>query len=273
VTATGAAGAGEEEAIVSSMAGQQRGQVADRLGHLPTARIVRRKDYTDDLFIIWLETSVPFTFKAGQYITIGAGGLERPYSIASAPYEPLIELFIEHVLPEYGGKLTPILWAQQVGDVVSMRPKPKGIFTFEPRYRDHVMVGTVTGIAPYISILRQYLRDGLQGHRFFVMEGASYRDELVYDKELFALAAQHPDLITFVPTVSRPKEERNAGWQGRTGRVNNLVEEHLQAWGLKKATTLVYACGNPGMIEDVKHRLLPQEWAVKEERFWKEEEA
>jgi ferredoxin-NADP reductase len=40
--------------------------------HLPTATIVRRQDFTDDLFVIWLEPGVAFTFKPGQYITIGA---------------------------------------------------------------------------------------------------------------------------------------------------------------------------------------------------------
>jgi ferredoxin--NADP+ reductase len=249
-----------------------QGQRAAKLALLPKAKIVKRKDFTEDAFVIWLETSVPFTFKPGQYITIGAGGIERPYSIASAPYELLIELFVEYVLPEHGGKLTPLLWAQHVGDEVSMRTKPKGIFTFEPQYRDHLMLGTVTGVAPFVSIIRQYIEDGQYGHRFFIMEGASHHDELVYDSELSALAEQHPDWIQFVPTVSRPQSERNAGWQGRTGRVNTLVEEQLETWGLKKEETLVYLCGNPGMIEDVKDRLLSHDWNLKEERFWKEED-
>jgi len=241
------------------------------LDHLPTAKIVKRQDFTRDLFLLWLETETPFTFKPGQYITIGARGLERPYSIASAPYEPLVEVFIEYVLPEYGGQLTPILWAQHAGDVVSIRPKAKGVFTFERKYRDHIMAGTVTGMAPYVSMIRQYLHDGDSGHRFFFMEGASHQDEFIYDKELAALAERHPEWITFIPTVSRPTEKRNATWKGRTGRVNALVEEHLEMWGLSKDDTLVYACGHPGMIEDIKHRLAPQGWRVKEERFWKEE--
>ena len=248
-------------------------QAAARLEQLPKAKIVKRQDFTDDLFIIWLETGVPFSFKAGQYITIGAGGLERPYSIASAPYEQLIELFIEYVLPEYGGKLTPILFAQHVGDVVSMRPRPKGIFTFQPKYRDHVMLGTVTGMAPYVSMIRQYLHDGASGHRFFFLEGASHYNEFIYDQELGALAERYPDSIKYIPTVSRPKEPRNANWTGRVGRVNTLVEEYLAAWDLKKEDTLVSACGHPGMIEDVKARLLPQDWSVLEERFWKEDES
>ena len=34
--------------------------------------------------------------------------------------------------------------------------------------------------------------------------------------------------------------------------------------------TLIYACGHPGMIEDMKGKLPPKGWRFKEERFWKE---
>ena len=101
--------------------------------------------------------------------------------------------------------------------------------------------------------------------------GASYVDEFVYDKELSELAAEHPDLVTFVPTISRPDEERNAEWTGEKGRVNEIVEKYAEEFGLGTEDTLVYACGHPGMIEDVKDRMLPKGYAVEEERFWKED--
>ncbi|MBI2855280.1 MAG: ferredoxin--NADP reductase, partial [Chloroflexi bacterium] len=62
----------------------------------------------------------------------------------------------------------------------------------------------------------------------------------------------------------------NRGWKGTTGRVNLIVEECLEDFGLSKEDTLVYACGHPGMIEDVKARLVPKGFRVKEERFWKQ---
>ena len=246
-------------------------QQVDRLAKLPKAWIVKKQEVAEDLFTIWLRPEVPFTFKPGQYITIGTGGLERPYSIASAPFESTIELFIEHVLPEYGGKLTPLLWAQHVGTYVSMRPRAKGVFTFQPEYHNHVMVGTVTGVAPFISMFRQAIHDRTRGHRFFIMEGASHQDEFVYDSELVRRSDEYPDMLTFIPTVSRPQAERNRGWSGALGRVNLLVEEYIAKWSLPKDDTLIYLCGNPGMIEDVKQRLGGKGWNLMDERFWKEE--
>lgn len=247
----------------------------DKRAHLPKARIVKRRDFTENLFVLWLEPEVEFSFKPGQYITIGAGGIERPYSIVSAPYQPLIELLIEFVLPEHGGQLTPVLYAQHVGDVVTIRPKAKGLFTLRENVENHVMVGTVTGVAPYVSMIRQFLHDRssavgqVQSCRFYVMEGASHRDEFVYDMEFQRLSEEHPDVIQFVCSVSRPWADRNAGWTGPSGRINLLIEEYLSRWKLPQDHTMVYLCGNPGMIDDAKGRLVPKGWSVAEERFWR----
>lgn len=247
-------------------------QAEDRLAKLPKAYIAKKQEVAEDLFMMWLRPEVPFTFKPGQYITIGKGGIERPYSIASAPHETMIELFVEHVLPEYGGKLTPILWGLHVGDYVSMRPRAKGIFVFQPKVHNHVMVGTVTGIAPFVSMIRSAIHEKIRGHHFYVMEGASHQDEFGYDSELLRLAENYPGMITYIQTVSRPHVERNKSWNGPTGRVNLLVENYLDKWSLPKDDTMVYLCGNPGMIEDVTEKLEPQGWHVDSERFWKDED-
>jgi ferredoxin/flavodoxin---NADP+ reductase len=237
--------------------------------------IVRRRDYTGDLFVIWLKPDIEFRFAPGQYITIGAEGIERPYSIVSAPSEPEIELFVEFVLPEHGGKLTPLLYARHVGDVLTMRPLAKGRFTLRRGVTNHVMVATVTGIAPYISMIRQFLRDRgtaaaiPEPQRFFVMLGASHKDEFVYDLELQQLSAQYPEMIQFVGSVSRPGADRNAGWTGPAGRINLLIEEYLDRWRLPKDDTLVYLCGNPGMLDDATSRLQPSGWRTVTEQYWR----
>ena len=114
------------------------------------------------------------------------------------------------------------------------------------------------------------MHSGKDGHRFYVLEGASYADELGYDQEFNAMERERPDLLAFVPTVSRPAEERNAGWTGQSGRVNLILEDYVDQWGLTPDDTLIYACGHPEMIEDVKARMIPKGYKVEEERFWKE---
>ena len=127
-------------------------------GKFSTCKITRREDLTEDLLKIWLETSDPFNFKPGQYCTIGKNGIERPYSIVSSPDEKEIELFIE-VVPPPDGNLTPIIQELDIGEELTIRPRAKGLFVFQPNYKNHVMVGTVTGTVPYVSMLRKYLND------------------------------------------------------------------------------------------------------------------
>ena len=236
---------------------------------LPRARIARRRGVTEELWAIWVEPEIPFTFKPGQYCTLGVDGIERAYSIASAPHEEYLEIFIE-LIPLPDGELTPLLYPLQVGETVSIRPRPKGIFTLDPGYQSHLLVATVTGVAPFVSYIRDFLHGGGEGQRFYILMGASYMDEFAYDQELQELARTSSDAVAFVPTVSRPQEARNAGWKGETGRVNTIVGKYIQAFGLDKESTLIYACGHPGMIEDVKTQFQPEGFKVKEERFWKQ---
>ena len=61
---------------------------------LAEVQIVERQDKTEDLSLVWLEKPDGYSFNPGQYCTIGHKGIERAYSIASAPHEKYIELFI-----------------------------------------------------------------------------------------------------------------------------------------------------------------------------------
>ena len=241
-----------------------------RRPQLATTTITKRFDISHDLWKVWLQKPEGYKFKAGQYCTIGVNGIERAYSIVSAPYEDDLELFVE-LVPPPDGNLTPLLHDLREGSEVTIRPRPKGIFVFDDAQPNQLFVATVTGVVPYLSIIRQYLHDGRAGHRFYILMGASYADEFGYDDELQALADAHPDMIQFVPTISRPSEPQNADWKGETGRVNTLVEKYAARWNLRPDDTIIYACGHPGMIEDVKERMAPQSYEVKEERFWKDD--
>jgi len=233
--------------------------------------ILERKDISDDLWLIWIEKPKDFSFKAGQYCTIGTGNIERAYSIVSSPHEDTLELFVELISPPEGN-LTPLLWELSVGDTVSIRPRAKGLFVFKPKLKNQLMISTVTGIVPYISILREYIHNNQNGHIFHVLQGASYRNEFTYDGELTQLANTYSDFIKYIPTISRPNESENAGWNGATGRVNNLIADYIGQNSLTPEDTILYACGHPEMIETVKDQFIPQGFQVEEERFWKEDD-
>ena len=235
---------------------------------MPRVKLVERADITEDLMVIKLEHQLKtFSFRPGQYCTLGLRGVERAYSIVSAPFEDKLEIFVE-LVPD--GEMTPLMWSMQLGDTLSIRPRAKGLFLLDHSVHHHFLVATVTGVAPYISMIRQYIHEGITGHNFYVLLGASYSDELTYDHELLALAQQHPESIKFVSTVSRPEESRNAEWTGTVGRVNNILEAFLENVNPPTDDSKIYACGHPGMIEDVKDKVKRNGWKFIEERFWKQ---
>lgn len=239
-------------------------------------RVVERVDIAPDLWKIRVDPGGEFRFAPGQYATLGvqteAKLVERPYSIASAPYEKELEFFIE-LVPT--GELTPLLYKLQVGGQMSIRKVAKGRFTLDTKSgrTNHLLVCTVTGVAPFVSYVRSLLKDSKEGrfageHKLFCLEGASRSWEFGYEKELEQAVAEVP-WLKFLTTVSRPWED--SAWTGEVGRVDELVRKYADQWGLSGATTTAYLCGNGDMIEHVKGILLrarfPKE-NIKEEVYW-----
>ena len=236
--------------------------------NLLESKIIQRLDLSDLMLKLWISKPENYSFKPGQYCTIGVDGIERAYSIASSPDENFLELFVE--LVEHG-ELSPIIWKMKVGDKLTLRPKAKGIFQIkDTNYNNYLLICTVTGIVPYVSYVRYFLKNNSSNMKFHILQGSSYMDEFGYSEELMTISKDYPDFVTYQPTISRPKDIRNEEWNGKTGRVNIIAENYINHKQLNIDNTIVYACGNPEMIIDIKEKLGQNKgFKVLEERFWK----
>ena len=240
------------------------------------ARITQRENFAPDLWKIKLDPGGEFNFVAGQYATLGvetaAKQVERAYSIVSSPYEREIEIFFELVEQ---GELTPLLHKLQVDDEMSMRKIAKGRFTLDLKsgHHNHLLLATVTGIAPYVSYIRTLHADWKEKRfpadlKLYVIQGASRGWEFGYRAELERIASEVP-WLTYVPTVSRPWED--AAWHGETGRVEDLIRKYTDRWTLEAADTTGYLCGHPQMIELGMGILLRRGFAkqsLQQEVYW-----
>ena len=250
-------------------------RVIDAAAPQYNAILTRRVDLTPELGYFWVKFEGPAThFESGQYMTTGvfADGrlVQRPYSVASAPAEAGTtgyELFVR-LVPIL--RFTTLLWRLPIGHRMRMIG-PKGRFLLEPDdRRTHLYVSTGTGIAPFISMVRQSMIDS-RPRTTVIVNGVSYAEELGYRDELESLAAERRYPLRYVPTVSRPKDPRNAGWDGRTGRVEGIVTDVCREYGLRPDRTVVYICGNPEMILNVEAELMARgfpEFHVKKELYW-----
>jgi ferredoxin--NADP+ reductase len=209
-----------------------------------------------------------FSFRAGQALELSIPGVatRRKYSIASAPHEAHLEFCIERIP---GGRLSSLLFRLAPGAQLVLAPKAKGSLALQSGKRLHLMLATVTGIAPLRSLLRAAL-SGPQASsgEYWVLHGASHADELPYAAELSELARRDPR-VRYSPTVSRPGVSRNQGWAGLTGRVEAHLLAAVQALAARagKADIGVYACGHPEMVANVRAALQPLGYAVSAEDF------
>lgn len=241
--------------------------------------LVERVDFSEDLAVFHVQADEPIAFTPGQYATLGLMDedadrpLLRPYSVVSAPGNTELEFFIERVDE---GRLTPRLWDLDQGAELWMRDKIVGRFTLDPDRSYHLMAATVTGVGPYVSIVRNQLRALQSGtldapRPMMVLHGASRSWELgTYLDELQSLAKQ-ADWFEYVPTVSRPWEDPD--WDGECGRVEDVLRKHLDAAPFSPSETAAYTCGHPKMIEKAQGILeragFPED-ALHEEKYFVE---
>lgn len=238
------------------------------------AHLTKRVDLTESLGYFWVAfDGEPIDFEPGQYFTIGvevAGRLvQRPYSVASSPREKDggYELYVR-LVPE--GAFTPLLWVLPEGSPMHMKGA-KGRFLLEPNdERTHVFVASGTGIAPFISFMRT-LRMDRAPRRAIVLHGASYVADLGYREEVEGYERGGGYPCVYIATISRPAAPENAGWTGRTGRVEAILPDVLDELGLGPDNAIAYLCGNPDMIDNADALLTTRgfpEAQVKKELYW-----
>lgn len=236
------------------------------------ATVVDRKVWDDGLFTSTLDVSRDF--EAGQFATLGlvvdGEAVKRAYSVASAPGRPL-EFFIVQV---EGGRLSPRLWALEPGQRVFVRDRIAGLFTLRDTEDGGTLwlVSTGTGLAPYISMLRQ--GDVLRRFdRIVVVHGVRHASQLAYRDELLG---HDPARVTYVPCASR---EDAPGCL--RGRITSLLEDgSLEAAVDDRIVTErhhVMLCGNPDMVVDTVALLQARGLVVRKprkpgqihlERYW-----
>ncbi|MDR1009478.1 MAG: ferredoxin--NADP reductase [Rickettsiales bacterium] len=223
------------------------------------------KEITPDirLFRIKLENGAKLEYTAGQFAVLGlpddAGNLDgewhrRAYSITSAPSADEVEFYI--VLVE-DGRLTSRLFALSEGAKIFMGEKVAGLMSLDglPDDRDVLFVCTGTGIAPFISMLREHGGTLLNGKRqVALVQGSRHTYELGFSGELTELMKSNPNFHYF-QVVSRAESETGTNWTGRTGHVQTLLKdgtiEKTLGRGFDPASLSVFLCGNPKMVDEV----------------------
>jgi NAD(P)H-flavin reductase/ferredoxin len=213
----------------------------DRVGHFET-EVIGLEALTNDTWSLGLALREPqtMTFGAGQFVNVQVPGTEqvRSYSIANPPEQAdRIELIVK-LLPG-GAFSTLVSSALAVGDPLRLFG-PLGELKLRLSHRRVLMVAGGSGLAPFLSMLRNLERRG-RTREIDLVFGARRVADLYHVDELQRLAAALPG-VTFIPSLSEPGDD---AWTEARGLVTQVISERYPSLDGYDA----YLAGPPPMIE------------------------
>ena len=202
------------------------------------------------------------SYRAGQFLTIdphafpilagqvaylehlkGKKELVRAYSMASAPHEPLAITIKEE--PYRPGDLhfpllSPVLVYSCPGGTRFPVVGFTGPYTLPPDVEQrtghivHVVAGS--GVVPNFSILKDSLRSHPKLRHTFIDTNKTWGD-VIFQSTLARLAAEHPDRLRVVHTLTRHEDPPPGVRKGRVTK--ELLEEFIP----DRDTAFAYVCG------------------------------
>ena len=232
------------------------------MGKTSQERVTDVHHWTDTLFSFKTTRDPSFRFRNGEFTMIGLERDGRPllraYSVVSANYEDGLEFFSIKV-PD--GPLTSHLQHLTVGDEILVGRKPTGTLVIDNLLagRNLYLLGTGTGVAPFISIIK----DPETYDRFekvILVHGCRTVPELAYG-DLIGETLPNDELIgelvraqlIYHPTVTREPFRNN-------GRITDLMKSGrlFEAVGLPPMDSVhdrFMMCGSPDMIAEASELL------------------
>lgn len=216
--------------------------------------------WTNTLFSFTLTRPAHFKFTAGQFARIGLKvGDElvvRAYSVVSSPFDENLEFF-SIVVPN--GAFTSNLQHLKVDDELYLEKIPYGFLTLAryqlPLPKDLWLLGTGTGLAPFLSMLQDF-DTWSKYQNINLVYSVRTQAELAYSERIAEIAATFGEGHTgfkFIPIITR---DPNAPLHERLPvLIANGELEKAAGMPLNPQTSHVMLCGNPQMVDDTKDAL------------------
>ena len=210
------------------------------------ATVTRIVQLTPTIKALHLRLDTPIHYQAGQYVQVHIPSIDasRAFSIANAPgpdgSSSEIELNVRMVA---GGAGTTWLHEQvKEGDSLKLAGPYGRFFVRRSAALPMVFMAGGSGLSSPRAMILELLASGCT-QPITLVYGQRCANELYYDDEFRALAAQHPH-FTYVPALSAAEEGDD--WHGACGFVHEAAKAHF---GDSFVGHKAYLCGPPPMIE------------------------
>jgi ferredoxin-NADP reductase len=194
------------------------------------------------------------------------GAVTHSYSIASPPFETeekgYLEFYVILEIDETGvkGRLTESMFrmSPDADNKIIYYEKIAGDFTLDKRaagFKNVILVGTGTGLAPFISMVKQLDFEaklgGSNSVKYTLLHTNRTYEELDYYQDLLDLEAGQRFDFVYVPSVSRPTQRDWSDPKLGRGRANNMLR-YLLEMPLKEEQDLQEAAVKGGDVSKAK---------------------
>jgi NAD(P)H-flavin reductase len=194
------------------------------------------------------------------------GVVTHSYSIASAPFETeekgYLEFYVILEIDEKGvkGRLTESMFrmSPEADNQMVYYEKIAGDFTLDKRaagFKNVILVGTGTGLAPFVSMAKQLDFEAKLGTsnsvRYTLLHTNRTYEELDYYQDLLDIEAAKRFDFVYVPSVSRPTQRDWDDPKLGRARANNMLR-YLLEMPLKEEEDLQQIEANGGDVAKAK---------------------
>ncbi len=208
-----------------------------------SARCIEKQQLSPTVWQFKLETAVPVFYHAGQFVNLkNDAGEVRSYSIASLPVEDeYIEIQVRRI-PD--GLMSH--WMADKFDVdmhIDLEgPNGHCIYTDGKPDMPLLMVGTGTGLAPLIGVLRDALHQKHTGP-IYLYHGAKTSDEIYLHNALKEIVEKY-DNVHYYGCVSG----NDVADDMQAGRAADIaMQQHPDLKGYR-----LFLCGAPEMVREMR---------------------
>ena len=225
--------------------------------HRFKSRVLDNKNLNHSVKHLTISIPQDFDFYSGQFVSLimdkDGTSIRRPYSIASKPGLPYLELCIKILS---NGLITPIIGKLKKDDEIEVLG-PMGEFTIRDKTKNIVLISTGTGIGPFRSII-YYLLENNFANNLILLTGYRFEEDALYEQELRELENKYKKFSyskILSKTNSNEDAEKLKNLKNSTnsdGYVQNLVKKNIDSSG----DTYYYICGLKEMVNSVKELLL-----------------
>jgi len=205
------------------------------------AVIYKKEMLSPDICQLLIEPASTPAYHAGQFINIrNPSGVVRSYSLASLPTQ---DYFLEiHVKRKKNGLMSNwLLDDSREGDEIEFQvPQGNCFYTPGNKKQNLLLIGTGTGLAPLVGIVRDALYQGHEGH-IFLYHGTHSAEDLYWHKKMLAYCGKFPN-FHYIACISGDHAPPGV-LAGRAHQIALSCHEDLSTWKIFLAglSEMVYA--------------------------------